>query len=228
MSIGAKIRNSETLLRGLTWAIARYLKFCFSTTRWHKEGLDEMHATLSSGQPVIIVCWHQRLIFAPVSWDHSKGKACTLRAISHSGRVSGGVQERLGLISIPMQDGASNLNASRKIARMMKEGISLGITADGPEGPPQELKTAVLEWARLTRAPIFMFSFSVKKFSHWDTWDKMVFPKPFNQGVLLFRKWEGVVPRKPNPTEMEELRKRLEGDLDALTEQSDQKRDALS
>lgn len=206
----------------ISFLIANFLRLSFATTRWRASGAQEMYDLVERGAPVIIVCWHQRLMYAPVSWDRNRGEACTLRSMSQAGRISGGVQRRLGFISIAMDEDQPNFNASRKIAKLMKSGVSLGITADGPEGPPRVLKTAVLEWARLTGAPIFMFSFSTKSHWNWKTWDRLMFPLPFTKGVLVHEKWDGQVSRKLTDEQMETLRQKLEEDLNNLTARTDQ------
>ena len=216
-----RIRDSQALLDSVTWTIATYLKFTFRTTKWEKRGFEALHAHVATGEPVIIICWHQRLIHAPMSWDHSKGKAATLRSASRAGVVSAGVQERLGMIPIEMHDDASNMAGSRKIAKLMKSGVTLGITADGPEGPARIFNGAGLEWARLTGKPIYLFASSTRRRSFWNTWDKLMVPKPFTRGVMLYQKWDGVVPRKPEAGEMEALRQKLEVDLNALTSDAD-------
>ncbi len=216
-----RIRDSQTLLNSVTWTIAAYLKFTFRTTKWRKIGFEGLHATLETGEPVVIICWHQRLIHAPMSWDQSKGKAATLRSASRAGVVSAGVQERLGMIPIEMHDEASNLASSRKIAKLMKQGVTLGVTGDGPEGPARIFNGAGLEWARLSGKPIYLFASSTKRHTLLKTWDRLMFPKPFTRGVMLYQKWEGEVPRKPQTGEMEALGRKLQEDLNALTAKAD-------
>ena len=223
MDLSKRIRESDTLVTVIAWLIAKYLRFCWRTTRWDREGRKAVEKAVAENDSVIIVCWHQRLMYAPVSWDHKLGRACTLRAVSHAGRISGAVQKQLGLISVPMFDDQSNMAASRKIAKLMRDGVTLGITADGPEGPDRQLKSATLEWARLTQKPVFLFAFATQKHSKWNTWDKLMFPKPFNKGVLIHRQWDKTVPRKPSKEEMEALRQTLENDLNALTDDVDRR-----
>lgn len=125
------------------------------------------------------------------------------------------------MIPVKMHDEASNLSGSRKIAKLMKDGVSLGITADGPEGPNRVFNGAGLEWARLTGKPIYLFAFSTRGHWLWNSWDKLMFPRPFTRGVMIYERWDKSVPRKPKGDEMETLRKALEQDLDALTAQAD-------
>jgi len=216
-----RIRDSHALLNGVTWSLASYLKLAFRTTKWTKIGFDDLSETLDAGEPVIIICWHQRLVYAPLSWDHSKGQAATLRSASRAGLVSAGIQERLGMLPVKMHDDTSNLSGSRKVAKLMKKGVTLGITADGPEGPARVFNGAGLEWARLTGKPIYLFAFATKGHRLWNTWDKLMFPRPFTKGVMIYKRWDKAVPRKPSGDEMEALRAALEADLNAITAQAD-------
>ena len=220
MRILTRIRDSKTLLNCVTWLIAAYVKLAHRTTTWTKLGFEERDTALKTS-PVIILCWHERLVYAPLSWDHTGGPVCTLRSASRAGVVSAGVQERMGMIPVRMHDEDSNLASSRKIAKLMNAGTSLGVTGDGPEGPARVLNMAALEWARLTGKPIFLFAYATKAHRRWNTWDHMIAPRPFTKGVMAYRKWDGTVPRRPAPGEMEALRNRLEADLSAFTQDTD-------
>ncbi len=218
----ARLRNSPKLTGMLAAFIAAYVRMSFRTTKWERIGFEGLHQTLAGGEPVIIICWHQRLVYAPVSWDHSKGKAATLRSASHAGRVSGQVQERLGMIPVPMADDGSNVAGSLKIAKLMKSGVTLGITADGPEGPNRIFNGAALEWARMTGKPVYLFAFATKGYWKLKSWDQMHVPRPFTRGAMIYEKWETRVPRRPKEGEMEALRKKLQSDLNDLTSRVDE------
>lgn len=122
---------------------------------------------------------------------------------------------------VRMLDDGSNMSGSRKIAKLMRDGVTLGITADGPEGPARIFNGAGLEWARLTGKPLYLFTYSTK--SHWmlNSWDQLMVPKPFTRGVMIYERWDGEVPRRPEDGEMEALRLKLQNDLNRLTEQAD-------
>ncbi len=217
-----RIRDSKALFDCVTWIIGTYVNFAFRTTKWQRIGFEALADTVATQGPVIVVCWHQRLINAPLSWDDAQGTVATLISKSRAGKIASGVQVRLGMIPINMHDDASNLSSSLKVAKMVKSGVTLGITADGPEGPARICNGAVLEWARLTSKPIYLFTYATK--GHWllDTWDKMMVPRPFTKGVMMYQRWDGEVPRKPTETQMQELAAKMTRDLDQMTAEADQ------
>ena len=125
------------------------------------------------------------------------------------------------MIPVPMSDDGTNVAGSLKIAKLMKSGVTLGITADGPEGPDRIFNGAALEWARMTGKPIYLFAYATR--GHWrlNSWDRMIVPRPFTQGVMIYEKWAVDVPRRPAEGEMDALRAKLQSDLNALTARAD-------
>ena len=222
-SLWIRIRDSKALLNSVAWLISLYIKFAFNTTRWQREGFDELNETLAKGEPVIVLCWHQRLVNAPLSWDHSKGKVAILGSHSRAGQINFKIQTHLGMHPIRMHDDASNVASSLTVAKLVKRGYSLGITGDGPEGPNREFNGVALQWARLTSQKIFLFSYATKK--HWmlKTWDRMMIPKPFTKGIMLYQRWDNGVARNDTVEMLEKLSAELKTELDALTAKADLK-----
>ncbi len=213
MNLGKSIRNSKTLLGFLSWILATYLRFCFATTRWRRVGLDDLADDLKDG-PIILVLWHSQLLFGPSAWPNNLSRLFTLRDPSHAGRLSSATQTRLGMEPIMMQDKASNFSASRKILQVIRDGHSLGMTADGPLGPARDAKQAPLEWARASGRPVYLFSWSARRTMRLDTWDKMMIPLPFTRGTYGYRRWNRDVPRKIDAQGYTRIRGELSDSLD--------------
>ena len=180
--------------RFLAWALAGlaggYLALCQRTTRWDYIGLDDLNADLADG-PVLLLMWHGRSLMGPIHWPVKKAPLSSLYAASPIGRVSGALQRRRGLQPMEMSDSMSNLAASRKILRRVRDGISIGMTGDGPLGPALELKDAPLEWARVMKRPVYGYAFFVQRHRILNSWDNMMFPLPFTKGRIAFKKFDG-------------------------------------
>ena len=213
VTLRKRLEQSKLLEASLSAILAAYLRFSFITTRWQREGLAELQEALKSG-PVIIVCWHSRLFGAPLAWARRFGPASTLRDPSPAGRLSAAIQGRLGLQAHEIGENSSNVAVARTVLKLVREGHTLGITADGPEGPARVAKSATIEWARATGAPVFLFAWSARRAARLNTWDKLLFPLPFTRGAYGFRRWRAEVPRRIDATATAALQTRLEASLD--------------
>ena len=215
MNLRKPILKSKALPGFLSWILANYLRFCFATTRWQRVGLDDLADDLKDG-PVIIVLWHSRLLYGPSAWPNHLSRVFTLRDPSHAGRLSSATQSRLGMEPIVMQDKASNFSASRQILKVIRDGHSLGMTADGPLGPARDAKQAPLEWARATGRPVYLFSWSARRVMRLGTWDKLMVPVPFTRGTYGYRRWQTDVPRKIDAQGYTRLQGELSDSLDGF------------
>ncbi|WP_157973565.1 lysophospholipid acyltransferase family protein [Tropicimonas sp. IMCC34043] len=201
----------------ITW----YLRRLHARTEWTIHGDDELIAEVRGGQPVIMALWHGRLALAPKGWDPAWGPICIVTSSARPGRMVGRVMQCFGMDTLPMRDRKSNTATSLQVARMAKEGKSMGFAIDGPEGPARIAKSVPVDWARLTGCPIWLFTFSVERYRLLGSWDKLALPRPGGRGVILYRRWQEVVPKRLDEDTREMLRGRLQADLDALTREAD-------
>ncbi|PUB11502.1 lysophospholipid acyltransferase family protein [Yoonia sediminilitoris] len=220
MSLRKRLEKSRSLANvvgAIAWA---YLAFSNRTTRWQSAGLDDLRKSLSQG-PVLCVTWHSRTIMPSFHWPVDSGGLSSLHTTSPVARLIGVVQRYSGLQPMEMSAKQSNRAASRAILKRVKEGVSIGLTADGPTGPALKVKDAPLEWARITGMPIYCYAFSTTRSTRADTWDKMLVPKPFGRGAFVFIKLEFEVPRKADAAQLEELREQMRQQMIAATARAD-------
>ena len=221
MNFRRRLENSDILAALLSSVLANYLRLCFATTRWKTHGLDDLAADLRDG-PIVLVLWHSRLLFGPSAWPRRLSRVFTLRDPSPAGRLSSETQTRLGMEPVNMQPNASNFAASRRILSVIRDGHSLGMTADGPLGPAQMAKRAPVEWARATGRPVYVFAWSARRSIHLKTWDRLVLPLPFTRGSYGFQRWKTVVPHKVAPEHYQQLQNGLTDVLNQITTDMDQ------
>ena len=215
-----RLEHSTLLARILAWIAGRYLLLCQYTTRWTVEGLEDLSADLAEG-PVLLVLWHERSVIGALHWPVAAGQLSSLYASSPIGRVSGALQRQFGLRPMEMAEGQSNLAASRVILRRVREGVSIGLTGDGPLGPALQVKDAPLDWARAMDCPVWGYAFATARHRRLKAWDRMILPLPFTRGAVVFRKWEQVAPRKATADQIEELRIDMAALLNAVAQRAD-------
>ena len=215
MNLRRRIESSDLLAGLLGRLVAGYLRLCNATTRWTRIGHDDLHVALAQG-PVVLVLWHEFSLMAPVHWPVQHGQLSSLRDTSPIGMVSGAVQARFGLDPVAMSAKMSNRAASREILRRVQQGKSIGLTGDGPLGPVHVVKDAALDWARATGCPVFIYAYAVNRHKLLKTWDRMVLPLPFTQGVSVYQRWQSEVPRRVNDVTLAILKADLQQALDRV------------
>jgi len=221
LSLRRKIADSPVFNRAVEGLITAYVKFAYRSSRWTRSGFGPMEELVKSGEPVIMVLWHQRLIMSPYLFDSSLGRICTLTSSARAGRLAGKVQERMGFDTIPMSSHKRHVALSREVLRRIKGGSSVGIAADGPRGPARVSSGVPIIWARSSGCRVFTITFAQRRTCKLPTWDKQMLPVPFSRGVLMCQEWQEDVPRKPTPEQAEALRLSLEKALNQITDASD-------
>ncbi len=216
MALRHRLRSSPMLIGAVARLFAGWIRFCQVTTRWTAVRTDDLTKALQNG-PVIVVLWHEHLMMAMPHWSKTGAPMMSLHDTSPIGRVAGAMEARFGFVPIAMSGKESNIAMSRLIKRNIASGISIGITGDGPEGPRRICKTAPLDWARATDAPVFLYSMEMSRCKRLKTWDKMVFPLPFGRGSYGFRRWDERIVRRTPLEKMEQHRISLEQTLNSLT-----------
>ncbi|WP_239495955.1 lysophospholipid acyltransferase family protein [Yoonia maritima] len=220
MSLRRRIEKSEWLAARIAGLIGGYLSLCNRRIIWKAKGLDDLQAALQDG-PVLLVMWHSRSVMGALHWPVTDGPLSSLHDSSPVGRVSGALQRRVGLRPMQMSRKRSNRSASREVLKRVKEGVSIGMTGDGPLGPALEVKDAPLDWAKTTGMPVFCYAYSVSKGRRLNSWDKMLVPHPYGQGAYVFRRFGGSVQRKMNPEQIETLRAEMHQFMQNTTAEAD-------
>ena len=215
MKLRQHIEQSKFLISLVARIAGAYLSLCNRTTRWEFRGLEELKSELENG-PILLLMWHGRLLMAPYHWPLAARSLSSLHDTSPIARVVGALQRQIGLQPMEMSAKLSNIAASRIVLRRVRDGVCIGMAADGPQGPNQQLKDAPLEWARVMRRPIFGYAYAVKRHRILGSWDKMMLPLPFTRGVAVFERFEGSLPTKMDPEMTEAARAGLTALLDGV------------
>lgn len=184
-----RIRNHPWVVGSVARVVTAWLKLCDRTIRWDIEGADQLAAMMADG-PVVLVMWHEHLLMAMPHWQRHGGPMAGLHDTSPIGRIAGHALTHFGHRGVPISSNTSNLARARATLQAQRDGVSLGITADGPSGPRRELKDAPLAWVEKTKAPVVIYSFACTRCWRLKTWDRMILPRLFGRGVYQFTVWE--------------------------------------
>ena len=101
--------------------------------------------------------------------------------------------------------------------KSLKNGISIGISPDGPKGPRHKVSDGILSISRISNASILPVGIGFKKKWVLNTWDKFIIPKPFNQITII---WGEPLPALKNEKSINQIKSKLESTMYNLTKRA--------
>jgi len=168
-------------------------------------------------KPFIYVFWHSRLML--LAYSHRGRGSTILVSTSKDGDISAIVNRQVG--NRVIRGTASNESQARrsllKLVKTIRENKVIVLTPDGPRGPKGEVKKGIPFIAQKTGCPIVPITYSAKRKIILNTWDKFLFPLPFNRAVVLSGKPIYV---KKNEN-IDEAALRIKKVLDEMTAEAD-------
>jgi len=214
-----RLTNSRIGIHLIGLLVRGLIRVLTATTRWTVTGDSEGLAAVDAPQPVIGAFWHNRLLLI--------GKACP------PGRPLGMVMSEhgdsrilgtayAGFVTDPIFGSTRKgpTAALKGMIRVLRRGIDVAITPDGPRGPRMRCRPGVVEAARVTGAPIIPVAWSTSRRKVVGSWDRFLIPLPFGRGVLLYGA-PIFVPRDADADTVEACRLQVEAAITRLTNEAD-------
>ncbi len=196
-------------VRLLAWLAAGFLRLLGATWRVRVSGPSPWEEA-----PFVAALWHQGLFVAAIVWK-GRGVAVPVSR-SRDGDQIDAVMRRLGFAESPR--GSSSRGASsllREMIRRVQGGQVVGMLPDGPRGPAGEAKPGVVALSRATGARLVPVGVAAAPALRFGSWDRAILPLPFARVRCRYGE-PLVVPKRARGAELDELRVRLEGELDRL------------
>lgn len=151
-------------------------------------------------------------------WIRQGFRACYIVSASVDGEVPARIARSWGAEVIRGSAAHTGALVMRDAQQMMKNGVSIVTTSDGPVGPRFEVKTGTVVMARIGGAPLVPIACAAKRAWYMDTWDRFVIPKPFARiCVAIGEPIE--VPRDLPMDQVEGIRARLQEAIDSLIDE---------
>ena len=166
--------------------------------------------------------WHsQHLVLSNLmkQWVRRGFKAGFIVSASVDGDVPAQIAKAWGGEVIRGSAARTGALVLRDAQAMMKRGVSIITTPDGPRGPAFELKPGTVLMARLTGAPLVPLGFAASSAWKMNTWDHFVIPKPFAKiAIAIGEPIE--VPRGASMQDLERIRDDMQAAMDGLNQAS--------
>jgi hypothetical protein len=131
---------------------------------------------------MILSFWHSCIFPAIYIWRDLQIRV--MSSDSFDGEWTGRIIRKFGFVKVR---GSSSRGAVRALLGMRKEieqGWTVAFTIDGPRGPRYVAKPGPVVLARATGASMVAFHIALEKAWTFNTWDRVMIPKPFSRALL--------------------------------------------
>jgi lysophospholipid acyltransferase (LPLAT)-like uncharacterized protein len=181
-------------------------------------GKELFYKLYSKNKSLLVPCWHRGIINCGY---HFKGlKAGTLGSMSKDAEIPAAIVESLGFKVFKGSSTRGGQEALNAIIDYINSGNSGGLTADGPVGPQYVSKPGMIKIAARTGAPILCFAWDAEPSWEFNTWDKLVLPKPLARVCTLFDRDPMHIPPGLSLDDYEILRQELDRRMNILSYQA--------
>jgi len=170
-----------------------FLNLILKTCTWETKNIDLLKQKLSSGQTVMLSCWHENLVFLACffkSW--SKKNFWVVSSTHRDSEVLANILKSWEYQLIKGSSTRGWLSVLKKLMKVFSTPNNIvAITSDGPRGPARKTKPGALKAA--TKKNITILGMGGKASSFWtlNTWDQLKIPKPFCTITISFGKEYG-------------------------------------
>ncbi len=133
----------------------------------------------------LLLAWHCYLWILAINWAPSHYTA--LAGVSREGKIISRTLERLGWKVVRGSSTDAALTSLRTMVVLLRQGVRLVMTPDGPKGPPREIKPGAVFLQQQTGLPIIPVGIGTGwKYTFSHTWDKSEIPLPGTRIVVYY------------------------------------------
>jgi len=174
---------------------------------------------LDKGINPIYTFWHGRQLYFPYLYRF-QNKHHTLVSPSKDGEIVGNLLKLYGFHIIWGSTFKKGAMALLSIVRIVKNGGSVALVADGSRGPAFKAQDGTIKIAKVTGVPILPITYNASRKKVLNSWDKFIIPYPFSEIVVIYGD-PIYVPKDADNEAMEIKRQELEKKLNEITEHVD-------
>ncbi len=203
-----------------SYVIYVYLHIVYFTSKKQIIFSEDFNYKKFCTNPEIYVFWHNRLALMPFA-RAPKFKVNVLISNHRDGMIIAKVMAIFGFNIITGSSTKNSYKALKSIITLANAKESVYLTPDGPKGPRYQINGNVIAVSSLCQKYIIPMSYSCTRSIIFNSWDKFIFPLPFNKIVISY----GTpikAPRKLNAEQITKLNNQLTLNLNLITKQVDQ------
>ena len=204
------------LLAGIIGRLmAAYVRLVAATSRFEGKPVTQ--------EQVVLAFWHEyNLVAAIAAYRLRRGSPhVSFSTQTFRGEVMNALLASIGAGSVPLPaegDRAEAARLARELARLGREGATVGVSPDGPIGPYRRAKPGALIVARESGLPLQPWAFSAHpSIRLTGRWDRHIVPLPFCRIRTMEAEPIRVATREP----LRPLLARLQSALDEVASAAD-------
>ncbi len=216
--------KQKILIRLADWTFYLLIKVIGRTIQYETDNWDNFQKIERDGKIPIYAFWHNR-IFAGTYFFRNRG-IVVITSQSFDGEYIARFIQRLGYGAVRGSSTRGGVGALVGMIRLMKQGLPMGFTVDGPKGPKYVAKTGAVLLAKKTGNPMMPFVVEAEKFWTINSWDKMQIPKLFTRAKIFIAE-PIYVAADADEAEIENKRLELQKKLDEMVKSGEQWRETL-
>ena len=187
------------------------IKIIGKTIRFETDGWENFREIERKSRIPIYAFWHNR-IFAGTYFFRNRG-IVVITSQSFDGEYIARFIQRFGYGAVRGSSTRGGVGALVKMIRLMKKGLPMAFSVDGPRGPKYVAKTGAVLLAKKTGNPLMPFVVEAEKFWTINNWDNLQIPKPFTQAKIFIAE-PIYVAKNAGEAEIENKRIELQRKLD--------------
>lgn len=179
------------------------------------EGWEDFETAYARMPNTINAFWHNRLfLMTRFSMDFESG---IIVSESFDGEYIARTAQRLGFPVIRGSSTRGGSKALKQMVRLVRQGMRMSFTIDGPRGPRYKVKSGPLMLAAKTGVPVIPMVPEAKNYWEIGSWDRLQIPRPFTR-AKMFMGEPVFVSDDRSRAYLEEKKLELQSKLDELTE----------
>ena len=207
--------KQRIVIRSADLAFFFLIKTIGATNRFEAEGLEHLEACRSAGHTPIYALWHDR-IFASTYYLRGRG-IVVITSQSLDGEYIARFLTRFGFGTVRGSSTRGGVRALVEMVRLIRRGLPMAFTVDGPRGPRHEAKPGAVLLAKKSGSPIVPFSVECERYWTVNSWDRLQIPKPFTRARFAVSD-PIYVPGTASEEQIDDHRSLLQSALDGLVD----------
>ena len=176
--------KDRLLIRSADLAFYILIKLIGMTLNYEVEGEAFRGSVTQAGKQPIYALWHDR-IFAGTYFLRGLG-IVVLTSKSFDGEYIARFLTRFGFGTVRGSSSRGGVRGLVEMIRLMKQGLPMAFTVDGPRGPRYTAKSGPVTLAKKTGNPILPFIVECKHVWNLNSWDRLQIPMPFTKARVFF------------------------------------------
>jgi len=212
------------LIRLADFAFYFLINLVGKTVRFEMEGWENFEAIKAAGKLPNYTFWHNR-IFLGTYFFRRRG-IVVITSQSFDGEYIARFIQRFGYGAVRGSSTRGGVAALVEMIRLMRAGLPMGFTIDGPKGPKYVAKIGACLLAKKTGNPLMPFAVEAEKFWQVKSWDNLQIPKPFSRARVFIAE-PIYISQDAGDEALENKRRELQKSLDELVKRGEQWRESI-